>query len=87
MNIVNPHKAGLVLAALMAGWHLLWSLLVAGGWAQALIDFIFWLHFIKPVYVIEGFSVGTALLLVAMTATIGYSMGWGFGVLWNKRHK
>jgi hypothetical protein len=48
---------------------------VAVGWVQALIDFIFWLHFIKPVYVIEGFNVSTALLLVAVTATIGYAMG------------
>jgi hypothetical protein len=87
MNIIKPHNTGLVLAALMAGWHLLWSLLVAVGWAQPLIDFIFWLHFIKPIYVIEGFNAGIALLLVAVTAVIGYASGWGFGVLWNKLHK
>jgi Exopolysaccharide synthesis, ExoD len=36
--------------------HLLWVLLVASGWAQPLMDFVFWLHCIRPVYVIEGFD-------------------------------
>jgi hypothetical protein len=41
MGSINPNKAGLALAALMAAWHLAWSVLVALGLAQPLIDFIF----------------------------------------------
>jgi hypothetical protein len=52
-----------------------------------LVDFIFWLHFIKLDYAIAEFNAGTALLLVAVTASIGYVVGWAFAVLWNKLHK
>jgi hypothetical protein len=86
MGAIRPNRAGLVLAMLFGGWHLMWSLLVAVGWAQPLIDFIFWVHFIKPVYVIQSFNAGIALLLIVVTAAIGYAMGWISGVLWNKLH-
>ena len=70
---ISPNKAALVFAILLGGWHLLWSVLVAAGWAQPLINFIFWIHFIRPVYVVENFNIGIAVLLIAVTAAIGYS--------------
>jgi hypothetical protein len=87
MDEINPNRAGLVLGALMGGWHLLWSLLVALGVAQPLIDFIFWIHFIKPVYVIEPFAFGRAAILVLVTAGIGYLTGLAFGMIWNRVHR
>jgi hypothetical protein len=87
MITIHPHRAALIAAILLGGWHFLWSLLVAVRWAQPLIDFIFWIHFIQPVYVVERFNIGVALLLIAVTAAIGYGIGWSFAVLWNKLHK
>jgi hypothetical protein len=87
MQSLNPHKAGLAVGAVLGGWHFLWSLLVAAGWAQPFIDFIFWIHFIKPIHVIETFAVGRALLLILVTAAIGYAIGATFGVLWNRIHR
>ncbi len=87
MDEINPNRAGLVLGALMGGWHLLWSVLVALGVAQPLINFIFWIHFIKPVYVIEPFAFGRAAMLVLVTAGIGYLTGLAFGMIWNRVHR
>jgi hypothetical protein len=87
MGKIDPNRAGLVLGALVGGWHLLWSLLVALGVAQPLIDFIFWIHFIKPVYIIEPFGFGRAAILVLVTAAIGYAIGFAFAVLWNRVHR
>jgi len=86
-NTIQPNKAGLALGALLGIWHLAWATLVAIGWAQPLINFIFWLHFIKPIYVIEPFNAGTAALLVAITALSGYVMGFIFALLWNRFHR
>ena len=84
---INPNRAGLALGATLGAWHLLWSALVALGWAQAVADFVFWMHFIKPVYVIEPFAVGRALILIAVTSIVGYVFGAGFGMVWSWLHK
>jgi hypothetical protein len=87
MSSINPNKAGLAVGALLGAWHLSWALLVALGLAQPLIDFIFWIHFIKPVYVIEPFEIARALILVAVTAGIGYIIGLLFALVWNRLHR
>jgi len=87
MEPVNPNKAGLVFGALLGGWHTLWAALVALGWAQSIINFVFWMHFIKPVYVIDDFKFWIALVLIAVTATIGYIMGCIAAALWNWLHQ
>jgi hypothetical protein len=87
MGTVNPNKAGLVLAALLGGWHFLWAVLVAAGWAQAFLNFVFWMHFIKPPYTVGAFSASIALTLILVTAAIGYVIGYVLAVLWNAIHR
>ena len=50
--MVNPHKVGLVIG----GWHFVWSVLVLLGWAQPILDFIFWAHMIQQVYFVKPFD-------------------------------
>ena len=87
MGTVNPNRAGLVLGTMMGGWHLVWATLVALGWAQAVINFVFWMHFIAPIYVIKPFQAGVAAILIVVTAAFGYLMGYILGVLWNWIHR
>jgi hypothetical protein len=87
MGRVHRGKATLVLGVLIGGWYLLWSQAVAASEAQPVIDFIFWRHFIKPVYVVEPFVLSRAALLVLVTAAIGGAIGYCFAVLWNWLHR
>jgi len=84
---MNVCKTGLVLGFVLGGFHLCWSILVALGWAQPVIDFVFWMHFIKPIYVIEPFAIARAAILIAATAGIGFVMGSVFALIWNALHK
>lgn len=80
---LNPNRAGLAFGALLASWHVLWAALVAGGVAQSVMNFIFYIHFIKPPYFIGVFEAGVAATLVAVAAVLGYVLGYVFAVIWN----
>ena len=84
--MTNPNKVGLVFGALLGGWHVVWSLLVLFGLAQPIIDFIFWAHMIRSIYVIKAFDPAAALTLVIITSVLGYVFGYIGAVLWNKLH-
>ncbi len=86
MKAINPVKAGLAFGAVVALVHASWALIVAVGLAQRLVDFIFWLHFVQPVYIILPFNIVTAVMLVAMTAVCGFVMGCLFAIFWNRLH-
>jgi hypothetical protein len=78
---------GLVVAASIGGWHFVWSVLVLIGWAQPIIDFIFWAHMIKPVYFVKPFDSGAAVALIVITSVIGYIFGLLGAAIWNGLHR
>lgn len=84
---ISVGKAGLVLGALLGGWHLCWSVLVALKLAQPVIDFVFWMHFIKPIYVIEPFEILRAAILLIVTTGAGFLIGSVFALIWNAVHR
>lgn len=80
---INKNKAGIVVGLLFGLWHLTWSVLVAFGVAQSVINWIFRLHFIQPPYTIAAFNIGTAVILIVVTSVVGFVIGWLFGAIWN----
>ena len=85
--MVNSIKIGITFGALLGITLLSWALMVALGWAQPLMDFVFWMHFIRPLYVIEPFSLSTAAILVVITSVTGFVIAFIFGVISNKLHR
>jgi hypothetical protein len=83
---ISIGKAALALGLLAGGWHILWAILVALGFAKPLIDFILWIHFIKPIYEIEPFEIARAATLVVLTAGLGAIVGAAFAAVWNALH-
>lgn len=83
MNNGNTHlKAGIMLGLTLASIHLAWAALVASGYGQPVMDFLFWLHMISPAWKVQPFDPTTALFLVLATATIGFVTGCLASLFW-----
>lgn len=83
-HVVGVNQAGISLALIFGCLHLTWSLLVLTGTAQAVMDFVFWLHFISPGWTVERFEIGRAIGLILLTSAIGYVVGATFAILWTR---
>jgi hypothetical protein len=84
---LNPTKTGLTLGGLVGGLHVAWSILVAFGWAQALVNFSFWAHMVSLPLVVKTFDLSTAVTLVVVVTIIGYVVGHIFALIWNRVHR
>lgn len=80
----NPFRLGLVLGSVLAFCHAFWAVLVAIGWAQTILDFVFWAHFINPPYRVAAFDLSRALVLLGLTFAVGLMLGAVGGALWNR---
>jgi hypothetical protein len=84
--MINHNKAGLVLGSFIGLIHLIWSILVAAGWAQPLADFIYGMHFLNNPFHVKQFEIVTAVELVVITFVVGYVAGNVLALLWQKFH-
>ncbi len=84
---INPTKTALTVGAFIAGWHIVWSLLVAVGWAQPLINFVLWMHMMSMPWVVKPFDLTASVTLVVITWVFGYIIGYAFAKIWNRMHR
>ena len=83
---LHPQKVALVLGFFVSLVHVVWSLLILLGWAQPLMDFIFWAHMIDNPYHVTGFTLTQSLTLIVVTFVVGYIVGFVFAKIWNTLH-
>ena len=87
MDHLNPQKAAITVGLFIGGWHLVWSLLVAFGWAQPLVDFVLWMHMLSLPYVVKPFDISAATTLIILTTVAGYIFGLIFARIWNRMYR
>lgn len=83
-NTQRHHHVGLIAGALAVIIHSLWIILVLLGYAQALLDFVYGLHFLNNPFVVSEFNPIKAIGLLGMTFVCGYAIGWVLSYLWDK---
>lgn len=83
----SPHHVGLAFGGFLGLWHFAWSLLVAIGLAQPLLDLIFRFHMIQPPYTVMPFSLTMAVSLILFTCVFGYVIGYALTLVWNMVQK
>ena len=69
---LNPWRAGMALGVFLGGWHLAWSIMVAIGWADAILQFILRIHFLQLQVSMAPFDVNLAATLVVVTTLVGF---------------
>ena len=85
--MLNAKRTGFALATMGAVFHLVWSILVALGLAQPLMDFIVRIHMLETADRVTDFSLSNAVLLIIVTSIIWGVFGYVFATIWNKLQK
>ena len=81
---IDPWRTGLAFGLFLALFHAFWALLVALSWAQPLMNFVFWAHFITPPYHIEAFAWARAAILLGYAFLVGLALGGIGALIWNR---
>jgi hypothetical protein len=80
---LNPKKAALTVGSLFALVHIVWSVLVALGWAQAVSDFVLWAHMVTLPHTVGPFDWTASLTVIILSFLIGGVLGAVFSKIWN----
>ena len=83
MKKLSEYQTGIALGTFFGLMHVVWALVVYLGFAQTWLDFVLNLHFLENSYVVSAFDLQKAVILVIITAVIGYVAGFVFAKVWN----
>ena len=84
---MNLFQVSIISGFSLASLHICWALLVAFGWAQLVMDFIFKLHMLNSPFQVQPFELPLALGLVGITFLIGCFYGIVFFIMKNAFQK
>ena len=87
MHTLNRPKVAMTLGIFFGGLHLVWSLLVALGWGQALVDFVMWAHMVHMMHIVGPFDLVASVTLIIVASIVGFAIGWAFSTIWNHLHR
>ena len=77
----SPLKIALIGGLTLSALHACWVIIVASGWAQPLLDFIFKLHMLNSPFVVQPFNMLLSAELLALTFVIGAFYGLVFSLI------
>src|SRR5258708_5390353 len=81
---MNKNKVGLAFGSFVGFVHLIWSVLIALGWAQPWMDFVYRMHSLNNPFTVAPFDLVRSGELVVITFVVGYVVGFIFATIWNK---
>lgn len=84
---LNPQKTALAVGVFAGLLHAVRGIIVALGWAPALISWMLDLHFLNNPFTVQPFDFVKWVTLVVVTTAIGYAAGYIFATVWNKVNK
>lgn len=84
-NQISEKKAAMLLATFAVTVHIIWSVLVALGFADDYVNWMLGMHFISaPTVTVGAFDIVTALSLIVSVAIVAYIAGFIFALAWNR---
>lgn len=83
----SAFKTALIGGLTLSALHACWIILVALGWAQILLDFVFKLHMLNSPFIVQPFSILLSAELLLLTFSIGAVYGILFSLIRNLLNK
>ncbi|MDD5012426.1 MAG: hypothetical protein PHQ66_02150 [Candidatus Nanoarchaeia archaeon] len=80
--IKKYNKPALAIAVFVSVLHALWLILVASGFAQVLMDWIYSLHMLSNPFIVMSFDMVNAIILLIVPALMSYIAVLLFGLVW-----
>ncbi|MFA5936117.1 MAG: hypothetical protein WC787_04690 [Patescibacteria group bacterium] len=80
---LNARNVGFAIGGMLGLFHLGWGILIALGFAQPLLDMVFRLHMLTPVYTVASFDLMLMIGLVVFTSVAGFCFGFVGATIWN----
>ena len=87
MHTLNVKRTGVAVGAFAGLVHLIWSLLVAAGLSQSIMDWKTGMHFLNNPFHTMPFNLAVSIELIISSLIGGYIFGALFAWVWNTVNK